>query len=712
MKTWHKWTLGLLLGVIILLGAALGTLYASVDPATYRGRIEALATKAIGRDVQIRGPITLSVLPWPSIRLDDVQVDNPTGVGDAPLAHARAVRVSPRPLALVFGRLAFGTLTIDGLRLRLARDADGRTNWQGVIDAIAAGPGQALGASSASPARETPVVTPGLPVTSLAVDAVRLRGARISYDNARRHRRWQLFDARLQTGRMTDGSPFRLEASGRLRRAEHGNVARIHLVTRIEPHLADRFYRFSDMSLNLLVDGPDVPGGQQEANLGASGDVDFNSGRFGLDGVTLQSSGLTITGNVDGEGLNDRLRYYGRLTVAPFSPRSVMQQLEIEPPHTQWSAALSRAGFDAQFEGGADEIRFRQIAARLDDSHLTGSLRIADFGDPMVHFALALDTLNIDHYLPPGSAAQATGPVKRDARTAAADTDADALDFSLLRAMRLDGRLSIGALTAANMSLARASVKLSADDGRLDVDSLVAGAYGGRLDLTGAIDASAETPQYRVRGDLRHIALGPLLGDAVMNRRVSGLGDFDIDLSARGRRVADLKRSLAGTFALRLTDGKIDGYDLANALHRAAGNANNSTGNASAPHTAIESLAARFVLKAGVATNEDLSLVTPRLVARGDGLFNIPANRFDYQLLVAVPADADAPLAALAGQSVPVALDGSLLAPSPAIGQPTPAPRGDAEHRSPSSTAGSTRPDAPDNAGTAGDTSPDAPNGA
>ncbi|MES1954248.1 AsmA family protein [Salinisphaera hydrothermalis] len=664
MKTWVKIVIGAVAALVVVVVMALVVLRVTIDPDAYRARIDAAVTDAIGREVDIDGPIRLSLLPWPSIRFGAVTVVNADGFGSQPLARIRAGHVTLRVLPLFTGHLRLGTLNIRGLDLALSRNANGQTNWQSIVHRLSA----AAPAARPSPDGARSRHHTGLPLSSLKIGAVEISRADVRYDDDAHDRHYRLKGADLETGRISNGHPFRLEAGGDLSWPGSHMTAAVHLVSRIEPNVADRFYRFSGLSVNVLARGPAVPGGKQEANLGASGDLDLEAGRFGLDDVSLQADGLTITGNVDGTGLHDRLAYNGRITVAEFSPRSTLQQLELHPPKTQAAAALTSASFDAQFEGGAHVVHFKQIAAKLDKSTLSGTVNVRDFADPHYGFDLNLDTLDVDSYLPPGSAAQAQTSQPAQTGGGAAQKAAE-FDLAPLHHLRMRGQLRIGSLTTANLNIHNALAQVSAADSVLRIAPLTADIYGGTLKLNGGVDASGPRPAYALSGHFRHVAIEPLLKDVADSDRLEGNADVAIDLHATGRQVAQLKRSLSGTAQFALNDGQINGFDLVGMLLAAHEQAHGKSARAASANgtTEFDHLGGRFTVDHGMASSDAFTIDAGPLTGGGEGQYSLKDNRLDYTLRLAVAQDAGQRLAPLAGLTVPMHLQGALLSPSYSI---------------------------------------------
>jgi AsmA protein len=95
----------------------------------WRAPIERAASSALGREVQIHGPLHLSIYPDIGLRLSDVSVANPAGSHNAEMITAGSVVVGARIAPLFSGRLEVTELTLQDAKLDLENSADGTPNW-------------------------------------------------------------------------------------------------------------------------------------------------------------------------------------------------------------------------------------------------------------------------------------------------------------------------------------------------------------------------------------------------------------------------------------------------------------------------------------------------------------------------------------------------------------------------------------------------------
>lgn len=325
---------------------------------------------------------------------------------------------------------------------------------------------------------------------------------------------------------------------------------------------------------------------------------------------------------------------------------------------------------------GATRVRFK---GKLDDSAVEGSVETLA-GQPL-KFALQLDRLDVDRYTAgPTRTAQiggkaASGPVAADGARAEAKSgsDAQAVDLSFAAAAPLDGRVEVGELRAAGLTLNEVSARLTGDGRSLAVAPLAARGYGGTLDGELRVDAASQ--RVRTRQTFADIQIGPLLRDLAGKDTLEGRGRLALDLDTRGRTVGELKRALGGTAELALRDGAIKGFNVGQILRDGqallSGKRDQSYQFRRTEQTDFSALDASFRIAGGVARNDDLALLSPLLRVGGAGLIDIGGNRIDYTLHASVVASAEgqggAGLDQLRGLTVPVHITGPLEEPAPRV---------------------------------------------
>ncbi len=284
------------------------------------------------------------------------------------------------------------------------------------------------------------------------------------------------------------------------------------------------------------------------------------------------------------------------------------------------------------------------LVAKVDDSTIQAKASVANFAAPAINFDVVADQLTVDRYLPPKKAAGATGGATPSAGGGGAGQggagDDAKIDLSALKTLNANGNLRIDALTVSNIKAQSVQVKLRAADGKVDVAPISANLYKGTVAGNASINANSNA--FAVKQQLQGIEIGPLLRDAADKDVLEGRGTVNLDVTTAGATVGALKKGLNGTSSLNLRDGAIKGVDVAATLRKAKALLGSqraveeqAQGGAK---TDFSELSASFVIKNGIAHNEDLQGKSPLLRLAGAGDINIGTDSVDYTLKATIVA--------------------------------------------------------------------------
>ena len=113
--------------VIALLGLVLYLQFA--DLSGWRDTVAEKASQSLGRKITIAGEFKPEIGLTTRLTAGDITLANPGWSDDPTMASVRRLTVELRLLSLVSGPLTFHDIEIDGARILLEKDADGRANW-------------------------------------------------------------------------------------------------------------------------------------------------------------------------------------------------------------------------------------------------------------------------------------------------------------------------------------------------------------------------------------------------------------------------------------------------------------------------------------------------------------------------------------------------------------------------------------------------------
>ncbi len=298
------------------------------------------------------------------------------------------------------------------------------------------------------------------------------------------------------------------------------------------------------------------------------------------------------------------------------------------------------------------------LNTKFDESTIKAKFGLVKFSAPAYTFDVDIDKLNLDRYMPQEAAKPAAA---KEAPKPGAETP---VDLSALKGLNASGKLHVGAFQVRGMKLADLRADVKAANGRADVAPHSAKLYEG--EVKGALSLNADGNRIALKENLSGVAIGPLLKDVAQKDMLEGKGNIALDVNAAGPTVEAMKRALAGTARVELKDGAYKGFNLAEALRKAksafGGSKEEKAAAAETQKTDFSEMSASFVIKGGVAHNEDLDVKAPLFRVGGKGDVDIGKSRLDYLTKATVvgtsKGQGGAELEQLAGLTVPVRLSG------------------------------------------------------
>ncbi|HFD80657.1 MAG TPA: AsmA family protein [Gammaproteobacteria bacterium] len=647
-------------GVVLLLVAAAIILPLVVNPDQFKDEIAAAVQSHTGRTLDIEGDIDLSVFPWLGLDIGHTSLSNAKGFSDRPFVSVDEVQIRVKLLPLLSRKLVMDTVELHGLKLSLETDPKGRTNWQDL--------GAGAKEEQAAPAEEQQAASQKTPsaagLAALTIGGVEISDADVLWDDRKSGSRYQIEGLSLKTGAIRPGKavPFELKMALESKQPQiSGPLSFAGVVLLSED---SRFIQVSKAVLRTELSGEGLPGGELQSQLGFNATLNLGTEQLELSQIALEALGLKVEGYVNGSALFGDARFDGELRLPEFVPREVIQALGQPLPEVSDPAVLGKADASLKFKATLDSANLTALQARLDDSHLKGTLAVKHFARPAVRFDLALDGIDVDRYLPPPS----DEPVAATP-TAAAAAGAQMIPVETLRALDVDGKLTIGKLKVMKLHSSDILVKVVAKDGVLRLQPVQAKLYQGQYQGDIRIDARGKQPKIALNDRLEGVQVGPLLKDMTGQDRLSGKTRASARLSMSGQTPDDFKKTLDGKLSFAFTDGAVKGINLAAMIRKAQAKLNGQPAPAeSGPNqTDFSSLTGTATVRRGVIHNTDLLAQSPLLRVHGEGDIDLPQEKLDYlvtaKIVGSLEGQGGKSMTDLRGIEIPVEIAGTFAKP-------------------------------------------------
>ncbi|TJZ74826.1 AsmA family protein [Chitiniphilus eburneus] len=691
--------------ITLLLAFAL-TLLLGVGPyffdAEYaRNELRALVFRETGRMLSIQGTTHVVLLPSPGLIAEDVTLSETDAI--TRFAHADRVRIQLSPWALLRRhQVSITRLEVDRPELSIRRIADGRYNFDDLL-------------SSRGAHAEL----------RFDLQALEFTDGRFDYADTTTGDAVSLSNLKLLVDHPTDPKEGALKLSGDFALAQNGSVRwRSHTEAgaALRYIAAERRLYVAGLTLNMTQQGKSGDSlGVAHAQLDATGElvygweplrlnggslkvkavgtraqqawqwtvdaprIDFRNGvarlndlKFALD---IRSPQSRIEAEVDVPALAGTQRGSLRADAAKLdvklsspeqtftlnfaSPLELHQGTLARLPNyrltgTYTNKGLPRGAIPFELSGEAKmDLQQETISldnrGTLDGAEFATLFSVSNFVNPSYRLNLDLARLDLTPYLP----AVAEGAKAVDTETP--------FEFGWLQQLDAEGQLHIGEFVVKNLHLQNIALQFMANDGKVRLDPLSAHIYGGELSGQMEIDASGDVPSFHVRQLLSDVNVNPLMNDLLATSRFEGRGQLDLDVSARGSRLSEIRGSANGRARMSLARGLIRGMDLEALLRTANQQLKLMNGEQVSPadmkaSTHFSELHASLAIKDGIANNRDLYVGTGLLRLDGGGQIDLGRGSIDYTMRAS--ANPRVPeLRDIVGLTVPIRLTGSLASP-------------------------------------------------
>ncbi|MBZ0215016.1 MAG: AsmA family protein, partial [Fimbriimonadaceae bacterium] len=590
----------LILILIILVVGAILLLPSFLSTDAVRNKVIAQLSEWTGKDIVLTGPAELSFFPSLALELQGLSVRDKQQNEAAPLVAMDQLTARINLLPLLGGNIEIDRFVMIRPRMELTIDAAGRSTWS-------FGPEEKAGGESAPQTGGSGV---SAPVQSLQIGLMEIQDGQIRYRN------------------LQNGSQFEATA----------------INTKIN---------WPKMSSPLVASGSLVWQGEVVQFSGEIADaIGFSSGGSSPTKLVLRAS--PVEASISGRAsMAADLAMEGDLTLSAPSLRALVRWTGSDIPPGPGLGPLSLA---THFTVGGTKVSLSKTKLTLDGNVAEGVVTFKmEEQRNYIQATLALATLNIDQYLSqPAASTQASAPASIPAATNEPRTDGapaasnagpasangwsrEPFDFSVLKFIDADLRLSAGRILAAGLDLGSGAVSANLQQGRMATELVEIQAYGGHVNGTIVINARDRIPSMTAKLNASEANLGPLLTDIADFTHLNGIGNLSIDLAASGSSQAELVQSLAGQVDAQVTNGAIIGVDVKKMLDayqqkRFEAIFLGSGGG----KTAFDFLEATYALNQGIARNDNLMIQAPTFEIAGKGTVNIVNETLDYRLRAAL----------------------------------------------------------------------------
>lgn len=614
--------------IAALIAVLLIVLVTVVDPNDYKDQITEIVKEKTGRTLTLGGDIGFSFFPWLGLTVDDVSLSNAEGFSSDTMVHVGKAGASLQIMPLFSGEVRVGTVYLDQLSLNLAKDANGRSNW----DDLVINPEGSSSKSEKAPSASSKEETAGSDIKEISLEGVSITRASVSWEDRQNAQKATLDNLSLTVGEIGNGKQFPFE-----------------------------------LSFDLTLEKPKINTRPVLSGLAA---LDMKAGTFSLSQLTVKALNASLNGTLSVLGLKDAPAYSGSLELAEMSPRKLLKELNMQVPETADESVLTSASAKLDFKGSTSRASLDSATLKLDDTTITCFGKVTDFSNPAISFTANVDAIDADRYLPPkkqDDEGKTKDTAEKETRPAA--KPAQEPDLSAIRELDLTAKLTVDSAKAMNIKVSDFTATLRAKSGIITLDPLSVNLYEGSAKNVFSLNVNGQKAVWNEKVNASGIQAGPLLKDFMGKDVLLGTATSKADIRGAGLTPDSIKNSLSGTASFAFENGAINGINIAKMIRDAYAALTGKPSSGDEPlRTDFAELLGSAVMKNGHITNNDLLMKSPLLRLNGEGWADLPKDAVDYLATVTVvgtlKGQEGESIEDLKGLPLPVRAKGSLQDPS------------------------------------------------
>ncbi len=590
--------IAVLLAAVVLLGViAAALLPRFIDPNQYRDEITQLVYDQSGLKVNINGPIGWSIFPWVGLSLEDVSVE---GANSSQLAQLGSAGVSVKLIPLLIKRIEMQTLELTGLELTLVKNAKGKGNWQ----VSAPKPSEQKTSRGQEPSSTpTPESETAPSPLKLDIASVNVSGLLISYDDQVSKQKYIIDQASLTTGAIRNQKPFDFE---------------------LKAHIT-----IPDLVVNSLISG------QMTFNLEA-GRYDIQSLKVSATPDVDKGESLSIVGNVQYQ--QKPMLVKGNLGVAEFNLANLLNQMKVQLPPMADPKALNKLSFDSHFSTDGESLTADKLQLQLDSFTLDGNFRMSSIDRGDMQFTFTGNDLNLDNYLPPVTdnveAPDEEQSTQSDSKKPSSGKEHPLIPEEMLRGLDLDGSMKLTSLTVAKFIFEQPSLDIKAAQGKQEV-KIGSRFYQGTIDMMSNLDVrQSGNPKMAASAELKNISLEALSKPIPDLASLQGDVNAGMKVYTQGQYASVLTKNLNGNIKFKIDKGVFTDANFDKMVCEGVAKIRKKELRATnwGSSTEFTDLSGTFVIKNGIASNDNLIAALAYMNLKGDGYVNLVDRQLDYHM--------------------------------------------------------------------------------
>lgn len=631
-----------IIAFILLCALALALFLLSSNANFLKPKLEkALAERGVF--TEILGDLNWSVYPVAGVKSGEIQLfPSAARVDTEKLASIDSFNLQLDLLALIREReLRINAVFVQHPKVDFHIGENGESNWQPVLDAFArdSDTNTDTDTEGGEPAKRAPAEpekasdNSNASDTQIAIERIKISDFELSYTSAVNNSNIKLRQTDVQLDAVNlNGQPMQIALNSELTFASYPPI-------RI--------------------------GFESTITQTGAGEITFASTR--LSAMATEEADAHINGNIS-VVTSPALKAEATIQLDELNPAAWLKWMEVALPEMSNSSALTKFAANANIQYRGDQLEVAVLSATLDKTKLDakGTVSLQPELPPKLQLTLAVDQLNLDHYLPPvpqPDESTPTPPVN------AAPESADNSPLNLDALNSISGVINLRAqkVTFLEQNLTNLDSDLTLKPGVTTVTVKNGSLYEGTLSGTAKLKHANTNNQLTSEFSMSGLDVGLALSSLGLYDQLKGTMNIQINGETQGGSAAALTEGFSAHLTAQSELMKFEAVNLEQVYCDAISKLDNSrTDKTWEPYTSISALTANIDYTSAGITINSLAARVQGIQTDAMGTFNPTTKNFVIPANLAfadfTAAQKSCPLlnAKWRSQRIPVICEGSL----------------------------------------------------
>ena len=636
-----------IIGFVVLVLALFAALVLFFNPNDYKDQIQNLVKEKAGIHLEIKGDINWTFYPWLGLSIQDTSASSLTTL-DKPFAKVKELDLSVKLLPLFKGNIEMNDISITGIDINLAKETNGKTNWDQVGQPTTAD-------TSTTPSDKTDKETPkekstGTENLNLNIQSITINDTQVAYNDYQTNQSFKVSKVHLSTGAISIGNPVIIKFGADLNSTQPKLSTSFNLESKLVYDLDAERYEMRDLLLTSSISGDMFNGKTVKLNAKGNLIADLKANTAAWNKLDLALDDLNLNGNLNITSLTNNPTAKGSLTAQTFDLHKVLTNVGVVLPDMNDSKALTQVSFSTSIAASAKAATLSSLNIKLDNTNLNGSVAITDLATQAIKIQLKGDTINVDNYLPPEkkqtqkTASTTTGQGKQVTVNQPIWSTDPIVDTKMLRSLNIDADIAFDQLTIKKLPWQNLALKATAKNGAISLQNAGGRLFGGDVNVKATINTSANSLQISLQPTIKNLPIEKVLqAQGTEKESIRGSLNLSGNLRTNGLSQASLVQNLNGSTSFAINNGALIGENFDYQVCKAVALVRKKqlTAQFNKTETVFKELKGTLNFTNGIANNQDLIIAIAGFETKGKGTFNLVTMMVDYQIGITLNGEQD-----------------------------------------------------------------------